>query len=272
MNSTRAPTVGIIGYGYVGKAMYQFFKQKYHTVWYDPYMEQSCTKDEINACDLGVVCVMTAANPDGSCDTSIVENTMKWLSTPLILIKSTIPPGTTERLIAETGKAICFSPEYIGESEYHTGQYNFNTEVKNIPFITIGGDMKTASRILNMIVPILGPNKTYHMTTAIAAELAKYMENSYLATKIVFCYEFEQICQKFDVPYHMVRECWLLDPRIGSSHTAIFTSNTTPYSGKCLPKDVKAIIASSTEKGYIPQFLVDVDASNTRIGNLRKCD
>jgi UDPglucose 6-dehydrogenase len=130
--------------------------------------------------------------------------------------------------------------------------------------------MKTANRILNMIVPILGPNKTYHMTTAIAAEIAKYMENSYLATKIVFCYEFEQICTKFDVPYHMVRECWLLDPRIGSSHTAIFTSNITPYSGKCLPKDVKAIIASSTEKGYVPQFLIDVDASNTRIGNLRQ--
>ena len=272
MNTLHVPTIGIIGYGYVGKAMYQFFKKNYHTIWYDPYIEHSSTKDEINACDLGVVCVMTSAKPDGSCDTSIVESTMEWLSTPLILIKSTIPPGTTDRLILETGKSICFSPEYIGESEYHTGKYNFNTEVKNTPFITIGGNTHVANCILNIIVPILGPNKTYHMTTAVAAELAKYMENSYLATKLVFCYEFEQICRKFDVPYHMVRECWLLDPRIGSSHTAIFTSNTAPYSGKCLPKDVKAIISSSTEKGYIPQFLIDVDASNTRIGNLRKND
>lgn len=269
MNTSSTPRIGIIGYGYVGKSMYQFFKKHYHTIWYDPYIEHSCTKDEINECDLAIVCVMTAANPDGSCDTSIVESTIKWLSTPLILIKSTIPPGTTDRLIVESGKGICFSPEYIGESEYDTGQYNFNKEVKNTPFITIGGCPIIANRILNMIVPILGPNKTYHMTTAIAAELAKYMENSYLATKIVFCYEFEQICQTFDVPYHMVRECWLLDPRIGSSHTAIFTANKTPYAGKCLPKDVKAVIASSTDHGYVPQFLIDVDASNTRIGELR---
>ena len=79
MNTLHVPTIGIIGYGYVGKAMYQFFKKNYHTIWYDPYIEHSSTKDEINACDLGVVCVMTSAKPDGSCDTSIVESTMEWL-------------------------------------------------------------------------------------------------------------------------------------------------------------------------------------------------
>jgi len=264
------PLIGIIGYGYVGKATYEFFKTKYNTIWYDPFVSGSYTQEEINQCQLGIICVMTPSHIDGSCDTSIVDSVIQWLKTPLILIKSTISPGTTDRLISQTGKSICFSPEYIGESDYDTGRHNFNKEIKNMSFVTIGGNPKIVDKILDFYLPILGPNKTYHITSAINAEIAKYMENCYLATKVVFCYEFEQICKAFNTSYNSVRECWLLDPRVESSHTAVFSKNVCPYSGKCLPKDIKAIISASKDNGYIPQFLIDVDKSNNRIGNIRK--
>lgn len=94
--------IGIIGYGYVGKAMAAFFKKKYDVCFYDPYIEGSSTKEEVNKCDLGVVCVFTPQDPiTGKCDTSILESTMEWLNTPLILIKSTISPGTTDQLQAK---------------------------------------------------------------------------------------------------------------------------------------------------------------------------
>lgn len=263
--------IGIIGYGYVGKAMYDFFTIKYNTIWYDPYISDSSTKEDINTCNLAVICVPTPTNlSDGSCDTSIIDNIIEWLETPVILIKSTISPGTTDRLIHKSSKAICFSPEYIGESDYDTGRHNFNKNVLNSSFITIGGDSIIADKIIDIIIPIMGPNKKYHITTALTAELAKYMENCYLSTKVVFCYEFEQICKTFNTSYNAVRECWLLDPRMESSHSVVFHTNITPYSGKCLPKDMKAIISASTKNGYVPEFLIDIERSNMRIGNIRR--
>lgn len=123
--------------------------------------------------------------------------------------------------------------------------------------------------MLEYFVPIMGPNKTYHATDALTAELAKYMENCYLATKVVFSYEFDRICRAFGTSFLAVRECWLLDPRMEASHTAVFKTNQRPYDGKCLPKDVRAMIAASEAKGYAPRFLKEVDASNDRIGELR---
>jgi len=83
--------IGIIGFGYVGKAMYNFFLDKYDVIYYDnnPVISGS-TKKEINNCDLGIICVPTPSTENGKCDTSIVEEVIDWLNTPLILIKSTI--------------------------------------------------------------------------------------------------------------------------------------------------------------------------------------
>jgi nucleotide sugar dehydrogenase len=261
--------IGIVGYGYVGKAMYNFYSKKYTTIYYDPFVEGSCSQNEINKCDLAIVCVFTPPAHDGSCDTSIVESTIEWLQTPLILIKSTIAPGTTDKLKAAYGKRICFSPEYIGESTYNTGKHNFNKDVSNIDFITIGGSTEDVHDIVDIIMPIFGPNKKYQMVDAIIAELAKYMENSYFAMKLTFCYEFERICAAYNANYHAIRECWLLDPRVESSHTAVFRTNTHPFDGKCLPKDLAAIISGSQQHGYDPKLLKEVQQSNDRIGNIR---
>jgi UDPglucose 6-dehydrogenase len=263
--------IGIVGYGYVGKAMYKFFSAKYKTVFYDPYVEGSCTKNDINNCDLAVICVFTAECPNGQCDTSIVEETVAWVNTPLIMIKSTIPPGTTDRLSKlYHDKHICFSPEYIGEGDYCHGPTSFNKDVAMCPFFTIGGKQDDVDKIFDLIIPIAGPNKKYHATTATAAELAKYMENCFLATKVIFSYEFDQICKSFGVPYSLVREAWLLDPRMDSNHTGVFATNVAPYSGKCLPKDIKAIIYAAQASGYVPYFLKELDTSNQRLATIRK--
>jgi UDPglucose 6-dehydrogenase len=264
--------VGIVGYGYVGKAMAHLMSKKFNTIYYDPYVNGSCTKDELNKCELGVVCVMTAQDPGtGKCDVSILESVMEWLDTPLILIKSTVAPGTTNRLKAKHPlKHIMFSPEYIGEGDYDHGKHDFNKDMSKCPFVTIGGDRADTDAVLDFFVPILGPNKTYHQTDATTAEIAKYMENCYLATKVVFCYEFERICKAFDASYNAVRECWLLDPRMASAHSGVFSTNTEPYNGKCLPKDVRALIVAAEEKGYSAELLKEVERSNKRIAGLRR--
>lgn len=265
----RKLKIGIVGYGYVGKAMFEYFRTHYDVIYYDPYVAGSCTKEEINACDLGVVCVFTPSKEDGECDVSIVEYTMEWLNTPLILIKSTVKIGTTERLIRATGKRIVFSPEYIGESTYDTGHFNFNKSMKNHSFYTFGGRPEDTAELVEIFQIISGPTKVYKQTNATAAEIAKYMENAFFSAKLIFCYEFAEICKANGVDFNEVRECWLLDPRIGPSHTCVFKNKQYPFDGKCLPKDLKAVVQQSNEIGYRPEFLEEVLKSNERLHDLR---
>lgn len=265
--------VGIIGYGYVGRAMAAFFSKHYEILIHD--MDAGLLKDvklvsrdEINKCDLAVVCVPTGKLPDGSCDVSGVERVINWLSTPLILLKSTVAVGTTDQLKEKTGKAIVFSPEYCGESSYWT-PYAFHMDIKETPFFIFGGDPRDTSKMVEYFLPVTGPVKQYRQTTTKAAEMAKYMENSFYATKITFCYEFATLCQRIGLDFNEVRELWLLDPRINPMHTAVFAQNSRPFSGKCLPKDISAIIKFAKDHGYQPSLLEEVARSNDRLNTVR---
>src|SRR4029077_1080164 len=88
--------------------------------------------------------------------------------------------------------------------------------------------------------------------------------NAFLATKVTFCNEFFDIAQRFGIDYNELRELWLLDPRIGKSHTFVF-ADKRGYAGKCLPKDMDAVIAAAEDAGYDAQFLKAVASSNDRM-------
>jgi nucleotide sugar dehydrogenase len=260
-------TIGIIGSeGYVGKAFCKMVENHYHIVKYDPALgNKSASKEEINRCHLGVVCVPTPMNDDYSCDTSIVEETIDWLDTEVILIKSTIEPGTTDRLKKKTGKRIVFSPEYIGEGKYKvSSRMDFQTDMTTCPFLILGGDKEDCEYILSMLVPILGPEKIYECIAPLEAELIKYFENTYFGVKITFAQEMYEICKRFGVNYWNVRRGWALDPRVDVMHTAVFP-NARGFSGKCLPKDIYALIKASQKKGYEPEFFKETLRSNNRI-------
>lgn len=76
-------------------------------------------------------------------------------------------------------------------------------------------------------------------TDSDTAEMAKYIENAYLATKIIFCNEMYDISQAYGIDYDELRGIWLMDPRINRSHTFVFENNRG-YGDSCFPKDMKA--------------------------------
>ncbi|MBR52379.1 hypothetical protein CMK19_01250 [Candidatus Poribacteria bacterium] len=277
--------VGIVGFGYVGKAMARFFRNHYSVLVYDPAYDPAdpgsnicdvehhenvsfVSRNEINTCEYGIVCVPTPASDDGECDASLVEDAIEWLKTPLILIKSTVSVGTTARLRETYEKRIVFAPEYCGESSYWT-PYDFHTDVKCTPFFTFGGNPKDTSAFIDLYMPVVGPTKQYRQTTSDAAEMAKYMENIFYASKIVFCYEMSEICSAMDIDYNEVRELWLLDPRINPMHTAVFPENKAPFAGKCLPKDTNALVTTAEKYGYSADLIKEVLKSNKRIKDIR---
>lgn len=264
-------SIGIVGYGYVGKAFYNFFSNHYKMHVYDPYSDGlpcTATKDDINKCDVAVVCVPTPKGDNGECDISIVEEVINWIDSPLILLKSTVEVGTTKSLIERYNKSIVFSPEYCGESTYWS-PYAFDTDVKETPFFIFGGHSKNTSSMIDYFLPVTGPVKRYIQTDTTTAEFVKYMENSFYATKIAYCYEMYEIAKTCGIDWNEARELWLADPRINPMHTAVFQENDWPFAGKCLPKDTSAIVELAQKEGYEPGLLKEVLNTNQKIHDMR---
>lgn len=274
----------IIGWGYVGKAVENLLMNHYDLVIYDPLFDSkdgsrkmrdsinsyqyksvyTFDKDKVNDCDFAIVCVPTPQRDDGLCDTEILEDTMEWLKTPLVLIKSTTPPKQLEQIINKR-KGACFSPEYIGEGKYFVPywRYPHPTDMRYHDFMIIGGEREDTQRFVDLFLPILGPSCRFFQTDVKTAALAKYMENCWGAMKVTFCNEWYRIADACGVDYRELRELFLLDGRTERMHTAVFPDKPG-YSGKCYPKDVKAIIGFSNEAGYKPELVEEVDKSNNR--------
>lgn len=94
------------------------------------------TRDEVNVCDVAFVCVSTPEGVDGTCDTSIVEDVLGWLDTDVIILRSTVPIGFTEKMCVKTGKSIVFQPEYCGETSDHP-----YADLSKRAWITLGGNL-----------------------------------------------------------------------------------------------------------------------------------
>ena len=254
----------------MGKAFRKLVENHYEVVTYDPSVNSKYNKKLIDSCDLGVICVPTPPLEDGSCDTSVVEECVKKLNTPIILIKSTVTPGTTDKLAKKYKKKICFSPEFVGESKYF---HPYWKDMVESPYLIVGGKDDEASKIVAMHEVVMGPTKTYYRCTNLEAELIKYLENSFFATKVTFVNEFYDIVKAFGADWYRVREGWLLDPRINKMHTSVFWNNrsksaasdTRGFGGKCYPKDVAAIVSAAKKNGYSPLLLTQVLKTNTKL-------
>ena len=270
------PSITIYGLGYVGTGVATFLKRHYVVQAVDPVpnMEKADglgIKIYTNASDasptpFAVVCVPTPMSEDGACDTSIVEEVLRKTDHEHYLIKSTVIPGTTERLKKVTKKNIVFSPEYLGEGNYQMPfwkGYPHPTDMTLHSFHIFGGAPKHTQKWVDLWQRIAGWDPEYRQTDSTTAELVKYMENAFLATKKIFCDEFYEIAQAMDVNYSELRELWLLDGRMGRSMTLIYP-DSRGFGGKCLPKDVIAIAQAAKKAGYTPGPIDEVWRSNKK--------
>lgn len=249
-------TVGIVGYGHVGRAMHTLFPA---AVLYDPGIpEHASTRDAVNATDICFVCVPTPSAPDGAADVSAVAEVVGWLQSTIVVIKSTVPPGTTAKLRADSGKRIVFSPEYYGESTYH---HEWAAGPAAWPFLIVGGPSEDTAPVISLFASRLGPQKTYRQVTAEMAELVKYMENTWLAAQVAFAWQFGLLSERFGVDYWELRELWALDPRVSRWHTALL-EGSPGFRGKCLPKDVRAIAEAGRVAGCDVSWLDSLLAFN----------
>ena len=273
----KKPEITIYGFGYVGKAVWRFLKDHYSLQVFDPNQRGLIIDGQkikivsnlklVKPTPYAIVCVPTPMRRDGRCDTSVVEEVVKNSNHNSYLIKSTIVPGTTKRLIAKTSKRIAFSPEYIGEGKYEVPfwkDFPHPTNMKLHQFHVFGGERAVTREWVNIWQKVSGWGPVYAQTDSTTAELVKYIENAFLATKKIFCDEFYDIAKVLGVDYNELRELWLLDGRMGRSMTLIYPESRG-FGGKCLPKDVTAIVKYIERIGYKPKLLKQVLAINKRL-------
>jgi UDPglucose 6-dehydrogenase len=236
--------IGIIGQGYVGTAIKIGFKEHYNVETYDKFdlakSTRSTIKDIVDRTDIIFVCVPTPMRKDGTCYTGIVEEVIREINETadgqIIVIKSTIPPGTTDRINQEyTRSTVIFNPEFLTEA-------NFLEDFKNQSRIILGGDRKGTNKLRQVYSKVF-PHATIVKTGSKTAEMVKYFINCFLATKVSFANEMYSVCEQVGIDYDKVVEYATYDERLGKSHWAVpGPDEDFGFGGHCLPKDLSAII------------------------------
>ena len=245
--------IGIIGQGYVGTALKEGFQDFYQVETYDKYdlgkSTHSKISDIVELSDVIFVCVPTPMRQDGSCYTGIVEEVIREINEnangQIVVIKSTVPPGTTDRINEEyTHTTTIFNPEFLTEA-------NFIQDFKNQSRIILGGDRKGTNKVRQIYSRIF-PNATIVKTGAKHAEMVKYFTNCFLATKVSFANEMYSICEQIGIDYDKVVEYATYDERLGKSHWAVpGPDGDFGFGGHCLPKDLSAIVSEFDTYGLL---------------------
>lgn len=244
-------TVGQVGYGYLGKAYADFFGD---SIIYDPFAEvpedRKATKEQINSCDIAVLAVPTDPLPDGTLDMSIVEQTVEWLETPLILIKSALMPGTVDRLVKKTGKNIAVSLEYIGMGNYYLdpSKYPDPLDPRKHKLLVIGGEANVAQACAEVLWAKMSPETRIHILTAKEVEICKLIENAYGALKVTFANCFRSLTDKADVNFIRTHQAWSEDGRTDPMHTRV-VKGKRGWKSHCYDKDIRALQVYSESIG-----------------------
>ena len=270
--------IGIIGKGFVGNAMYENFEGKFEVKSYDLNPEKSdvgSLAELVNWSDTLFVCVPTPSNDDGSCDIRMVESVVSMISfidkSKIVVIKSTVPPGTTRKLAQQYELKMAFNPEFLTEAK---AIQDFRYQ----PLIVVGADDEETSaavwKVYYRYVSETGYMPLMKSVKTDEAEMFKYMANSFLALKVIFANEMKSLCDKTEIDYNNVAQLAKADGRLGATHWQVpGPDGKLGFGGSCFPKDTNALLAFAdshektlwllTEACYINEEIRDSSQFNT---------
>lgn len=248
--------IAIIGMGVVGQAQEKLFAG-HDLVTYDTAWGKKYPRQKIRQCDFAVVTVGTPPRKDGTANLGHLWDALDSLPTMAVMVRSTIPPGTTQRLEGDfPGHAIAHVPEFLYEGG--TGPWR---ESGDVPFMILGGSGPVRGFFRHPLREVF-PGKI-HETTALTAELAKFTANLHWANRVTFVNEMAGICEAFGADWEDVREAWLQDERVHPDHTKM-AGFPPGFGGRCWPGNLIALIRAATAQGYEPGYLWSVYDANAR--------
>lgn len=266
MTESRDLRIAVVGLGVVGMAVKRYFedvlrlKRNHRLFLYDIDSKKNF-QDEINQGDIVFVCVSTPARSGGLCDLSAIESILSRIeNNKIVVIKSTVPPGTTEKFQREHPHLkLLFNPEFLTEKQ---AWEDFIKPDRQIVGFT-EKSLDAAHFVLSLLpkAPFMSPwgIDTYQSVkiTATEAEIIKYGSNVWFVRKINFANVLAQLSDSLakefvtKVSYEQIRLGMAADFRIGPSHLDIHHNGYRGWGGRCFPKDLLAFLGSLKEMGLM---------------------
>jgi len=269
--------IGIIGNGFVGKATNQLKCKDIDILAYDINPEFCSPKglllNEMNECEIIFVSVPTPMNKDGSCHLGIVKSVLNDLKNisygGFIVLRSTVPVGTSDEL------ECYFMPEFLTEKNYvedfiHNkdwifGKLGLDEEI----------DFKFEQKIRELFNLAIQNDRikhdNFHFLTNKEAEMVKMFRNCFLSTKVSFCNEIYEFCEKKNINYENMRKVAANDYRILHSHTCVpGHDGRKGFGGTCFPKDTSSLKYEMTKVGMKPYIMEAITERNEKVDRPEK--
>ena len=268
--------IGVVGNGFVGGAVKFGFSPQVgcdaEVRVYDknPAKSTHTLEETINESDFIFVSVPTPANEDGSINIDVLDKALSDINDVsnrdnCILIRSTIVPGTTRKLQQKYSQLnLLFNPEFLTE---RSANFDFINQHR---FIIGSGDSMSSAMASEEFSELLknrfGSCISILECTYETAEMIKYMNNCFFATKVSFLNEMYQIAEKSQVNWKQAIDGFVADGRIGHSHFNVpGPDGKFGFGGSCFPKDVQALKNFAEDIGVNPSVLAAVWRKNLEV-------
>lgn len=256
--------IGIVGMGFVGKAVFHGFSLFCETKGYDidPKKSTHTLYDVLNS-DFVFVCLPTPESLDGSADLTYIHNFFNTLENknPIFILKSTVPIGTTSNIESLYSVKIVHSPEFLSA---RTADVDFITSNR----VIIGSNSLENSTKVKQLFTQRFPGINTVITKPNESELVKYFLNCFFSTKITFFNEMKLLSDKLNLNWDNIMCGVLSDGRIEKMHTDVpGHDGKFGFGGACFPKDTKALRKIFNENNIEPMVLDAVIKENNLIRN-----
>ncbi|MEI6296579.1 MAG: hypothetical protein WCO84_02935 [bacterium] len=250
--------IGVAGVGMVGAQVKKWFElKKFEVFAYDSFKNIGKFED-LQSADIVFVCLPTphSKRSDTGVDVEVFKKFFRNFNGPKIfVIKSTVPPGTTEFLQeAFPDYSFLHSPEFLTES---TAWEDFSK-----PVFQLLGYTEKSKNIANDVIKILPRGKVNEVVRSNESEIFKFTRNAFFAMKVIFANQIYDLSQKFGADYDVLKKLMLADPWIGGHHLEVIHKGYRGFGGKCLPKDLKTFIKVFEKKRVTPSLFNVVDQIN----------
>jgi GDP-mannose 6-dehydrogenase len=220
--------------------------------------------------DLALICVGTPGRPNGQLGLDAIEHVAKEIGAVLkgrqepytIVLRSTVLPGTTERVLVPAlhagagGKLRCdlrvaVNPEFMREG-------SSLQDFAHPPFTLVGCDDRDTAALLRLLY--MGVDAPFVQTAVRTAEMVKYVSNAFHALKVCFANEIGDACAAFEVDAHEVTRTFLLDRKLNVSEA--YLRPGFAFGGSCLPKDLRALLYAARTADVFTPLLSSILPSN----------
>jgi UDPglucose 6-dehydrogenase len=260
----------IQGKGIVGQSTALFLKKFLPGVeirFNDPFKEIAVSIDAWGKADYVVVCVntdldQTLALPENN-TTNVSEAITQTLTHGFkgtVVVRSTLGMGAIKDYTAQLGQHLLIWPEYIRESSWAE-------DAVTPKFIVLGGE--PAEAFADLLTEFTGPT---YITDPMEAMIAKLSTNTFLAMKVIFANQIEQLCNATGADYDIVRVMLENEGRLGTSHWAVpGPDGVAGFSGKCFPKDVQTFETALVKSGiHVDLIRAVTDLNNEMRTNVKE--